>query len=95
MPANFTHKNHYIDVHIIRDLYNGELFMPVVDVRPQGGHNLIKISTRQVFADKKDAEACGFELGRDWIDHSSLVTGTRAPASIHRLPLSSVFYGGK
>ena len=82
MLTHFTHKNHSIDVQIIRDSYNGELFTPVVDVRPRIGHILIKIGTSQVFADGKDAEACGFELGRDWIDQTCLVTGIRALASI-------------
>ena len=69
MPTRFTHKNYYIDVHIIRRASSDrELFRPKVDVGPEGGKHLVKIGTSQAFADEKDAEACGFELGREWID---------------------------
>jgi len=78
MLTHFIHRNHYIDVHIIRDSYNGELFTPVVDVHPEGGHILIKIATRQVFADEKDAEACGFESGRNWIDQECSYLNARS-----------------
>ena len=69
MPTRFTHKNYYIDVHIIRRASSdSELFEPKVDVGPEGGQDVVNIGTSQVFADEKAAEACGIELGREWID---------------------------
>ena len=71
MLAHFTHKNYYIDVHITRDsyVYASELFRPTVKVCPEDGKDIVNIGTSLVFADEKDAEACGFELGRNWIDN--------------------------
>ena len=68
MPTHFTHKNHYINVRVIPDSYGGGLFMPLVDVGPEGGTNRVNLGTSQAFAEKKDAEECGFELARSWID---------------------------
>ena len=69
MPTRFTHKNYYIDVHIIRRASSeSELFNPKVDVGPEGGNHVVNIETSQAFENDKDAQACGFELGKEWID---------------------------
>lgn len=69
MPAQFTHNNYYIDVHITRRAsYDRESFLPTVEVGQEGGNDVVNIGTSREFADEKAAEAWGFELGKDWID---------------------------
>ena len=71
MPTRFTHKQCYIAVRIIfRDSPDSKYFKPKVEVGSEGGNLLVNIATSQVFADEKTAEACGFDLGREWIDRS-------------------------
>ena len=42
MPTRFTHKNFYIDVHIIRRAWSdSELFKPKVDVGPEDGNHVV------------------------------------------------------
>ena len=65
MPTHFNHKTYYIDVNLFRDPFRSDLFMPTVG---EGGKLKVNIGTSQAFAHEKDAEACGFELGREWID---------------------------
>ena len=72
MPTHFTHKNYYIDVRIIRrDSSDSKYFKPKVEIGPEGGNHAVSIATSQAFADEKTAEACGFDLGREWIDRTS------------------------
>ena len=68
MPAHFTHKTYRIDVNLSRDPLYGNLFTPTVSVGPEGGRPVVNIGTSKGFSDEKDAEACGFELARRWID---------------------------
>ena len=71
MPAHFAHKSYYINVNLFLDTFRSDLFTPTVDVG-EGGKLVVNLGTSQAFADEKDAEACGFELGREWIDKKSL-----------------------
>ena len=69
MPSRFTHKNHYIDVNIIRrNSYGSQSFALKVFVGPEGGNPEAFIGTGAEFTDEKAAETCGFALGREWID---------------------------
>ena len=56
MPTHFTHKNHYIHVSVIPDSRDSELFVPLVDVGPEGGNHQVNLGTSRTFTDKKDAE---------------------------------------
>ena len=72
MPTHFTHKHCYIAVRIIwRESSDNKYFKPKVEVGSEGGNLLVNIATSQAFADVKAAEACGIDLGREWIDRSS------------------------
>ena len=73
MPTHFTHKHCYIAVRIIRRDSSSDIkyFKPKVEVGSESGNLLVNIATSQAFADEKTAEACGFDLGREWIDRSS------------------------
>ncbi|MGZ8444567.1 MAG: hypothetical protein ACXW6J_08675 [Candidatus Binatia bacterium] len=72
MPSRFIHKNHYIDVHIIRqNSYDRVLYVPTVDVGPEGGIHEAYIGTSEEFADEKAAETRAFELAREWIECKS------------------------
>ena len=97
MPALFTHKNQYIHVRVMQDSYGRGLFRPLVDVGPKGGNHQMNLGTSRVFADKKDAEECGFELGREWIDKTELVATTpplQHPVTKHALTLIRFTPGG-
>jgi hypothetical protein len=67
MPA-LVHKNHYISVHTTPDTFDSKLFVPKVDINSKDGRSIMKITANQAFAAESDAEVCGFEMGKDWID---------------------------
>jgi hypothetical protein len=67
MPV-LVHKNHYISVHTTPDTFDKTLFVPKVDISSNDGRSILKITTIQAFADESDAEVCGFEMGKKWID---------------------------
>jgi hypothetical protein len=67
MPA-LVHKNYYISVHTTPDTLDKTLFVSKVDIHSKDGRSILKITTNQAFADESDAEVCGFEMGKNWID---------------------------
>ena len=67
MPA-LVHKNYYISVHTTPDTFDETLFVPKVDISSKDGRSIMKIAPNQAFTDESDAEVCGFQIGKNWID---------------------------
>jgi hypothetical protein len=68
MIISLLHKNYCISVHTISDPFDETLFVSEVDIGSKDGKSIIKITANQSFAAESDAEVCGLEMGRDWID---------------------------
>jgi hypothetical protein len=68
MIISLLHKNYCISVHTISDPFDETLFVSEVDIGSKDGKSIIKITANQSFAAESDAEVCGLEMGRNWID---------------------------
>jgi hypothetical protein len=68
MITSLLHKNCCISVQTISDPFDETLFVSEVDIGSKDGKSIIKITANQSFAAESDAEVCGLEMGRNWID---------------------------
>jgi hypothetical protein len=68
MNTSHVHKNYRISVHAIPDAVDSTLFVPRVDISLKDGKPILAMMSTQPFAAKPDAEKCGFEMGKNWID---------------------------
>ena len=68
MITNLLHKDYCISVQAIPNAIDRTLFVPTVEISAEDGKPILEMMTTQSFADRSDAERCGFEMGKDWID---------------------------
>lgn len=64
MITNLLHKDYCISVQAIPNAIDRTLFVPTVEISAEDGKPILEMMTTQSFADRSDAERCGFEMGR-------------------------------
>jgi hypothetical protein len=68
MITSHVHKNYCISVQAIPDEVDSTLFVPTVDISLKDGKPILGTLSTEGFATQSDAEKCGFEMGKNWID---------------------------
>jgi hypothetical protein len=71
MATGLIHKNHSIAVRAIPDgfyRFDAASFVPEVDISAADGKPIIKLINTQPFTTESEAEAYGFEMGKEWVD---------------------------
>ena len=71
MINGLIHKNYSISVQGIPDRFDrfdAASFAPEVDIGATEGKPIMKLINTQPFATESEAEAYGFEMGKNWID---------------------------
>jgi len=68
MITSHVHKNYCISVQAIPNAIDRTLFVPTVDISLKDGKPILGMVSTEAFATQSDAEKCGFEIGKNWID---------------------------
>jgi hypothetical protein len=68
MIISNVHKDYRISVRAIPNALDSTQFVPSVDISLNDGKRILGMVTTQAFAAQSDAERCGFEMGKNWID---------------------------
>ena len=67
MINGFKYGNYRISVSA-KDTFGSTRLTPTVDISPPHGTPVLYLGTSQVFATESEAESCGVEMGKEWID---------------------------
>ena len=67
MITGLIHRNYYISVSTNNE--SREL-MPKVNISSQDGKPMAFLGTSRAFATEAEAELCGVEMGKEWIDRN-------------------------